>query len=160
MGKETYVKAYPKELRDQVVKLMQVGDRSVRAVAEGFGISVDSVRRWLRQAECDQGRRKDGLATAERKELARLRRENRRLKTEVEILSKAEAWFARETGSGAQASVLFVKGDGGRARGSIRSPRCAACDRRPQAQLRGLRPSGWMAFESSAVALCYIRRGK
>ena len=99
MSKQTYVKAYPREFREQVVKLVQVGDRSVREVAVEFGISVDSVRRWVRQADLDAGRRKDGPTTAERKEVARLRRENRRLRMEREILSKAAAWFARETGS-------------------------------------------------------------
>ena len=82
-----------------MVKLVQVGDRSTREVAEEFGISRDSVRRWVQQAERDQGSRQDGLRSAEREELVRLRRENRRLKMEREILSKAAAWFARETDS-------------------------------------------------------------
>ena len=94
MSKQAYVKAYPKEFREKVVKLMQVGDRSLREVAEEFGISEDSVRRWVQQAERDQGSRQDGLRSAEREELVRLRRENRRLKMEREILSKAAAWFA------------------------------------------------------------------
>lgn len=99
MSKQAYVKAYPKEFREKVVKLMQVGDRSPREVAEEFGISEDSVRRWVQQAERDQGCRQDGLRSSEREELVRLRRENRRLKMEREILSKAAAWFARETDS-------------------------------------------------------------
>ncbi len=99
MSKHAYVKAYPKEFRDKVVKLVQVGDRSTREVAEEFGISADSVRRWMQQAERDQGSRQDGLRSAEREELVRLRRENRRLKMEREILSKAATWFARETDS-------------------------------------------------------------
>lgn len=99
MSKQAYVKAYPKEFREQVVKLMQVGGRSRREVAEEFGISEDSVRRWVQQAERDQGTRKDGVSSVEREELVRLRRENRRLKMEREILSKAAAWFARETDS-------------------------------------------------------------
>jgi len=99
MSKRAYVKAYPKEFRDNVVKLVQVGERSLREVAEEFGISTDSVRRWVQQAERDQGTRKDGVSSAEREELVRLRRENRRLKMEREILSKAAAWFARETDS-------------------------------------------------------------
>jgi len=99
MSKNAYVKAYPKEFRDKVVQLVQVGDRSIREVAEEFGISTDSVRRWVQQAERDQGTRKDGVSSAEREELVRLRRENRRLKMEREILSKAAAWFARETDS-------------------------------------------------------------
>ena len=99
MSKHAYVKAYPKEFRDNVVKLVQVGDRSLREVAEEFGISTDSVRRWVQQAERDQGTRKDGVSSAEREELVRLRREIRQLKMEREILSKAAAWFARETDS-------------------------------------------------------------
>ena len=97
MSKHAYVKAYPKEFRDKVVKLVQVGDRSAREIAEEFGISTDSVRRWVQQAERDEGSRKDGLPSAEREELNRLRRQVRQLKMEREILSKAAAWFARET---------------------------------------------------------------
>ena len=97
MSKRAYVKAYPQEFRNKVVQLVQVGERSQREVAEEFEISVDSVRRWVQQAEREQGQRQDGLRNSEREELARLRRENKRLKQEREILSKAAAWFARET---------------------------------------------------------------
>ena len=93
------MKAYPKEFREKVVQLVQGGDRSQREVAEEFGISTDSVRRWVQQAERDQGSRQDGLRTSEREELSRLRREVRQLKMDREILSKAAAWFARETNS-------------------------------------------------------------
>ncbi len=99
MSKQAYVKAYPKEFRDKVVQLVQVSERSARGVAEEFGISRDSVRRWVQQAERDQGTRKDGLSSAEREELVRLRRELRQVKQEREILAKATAWFARETDS-------------------------------------------------------------
>ena len=99
MSKASNVKAYPKEFREKVVQLVQGGDRSQREVAEEFGISTDSVRRWVQQAERDQGSRQDGLRTSEREELSRLRRENRQLKMDREILSKAAAWFARETDS-------------------------------------------------------------
>lgn len=99
MSKHAYVKAYPKEFRDKVVQLVQASGRSVREVAEEFGISTDSVRRWVQQAERDQGTRKDGLSSAEREELVRLRRELRQVKMEREILAKATAWFARETDS-------------------------------------------------------------
>ncbi len=99
MSKPSHVKAYPKEFREKVVQLVQGGDRSQREVAEEFGISTDSVRRWVQQAERDQGSRQDGLRTSEREELSRLRRENRQLKMDREILSKAAAWFARETNS-------------------------------------------------------------
>ena len=99
MSKPSHVKAYPKEFREKVVQLVQGGDCSQREVAEEFGISTDSVRRWVQQAERDQGSRQDGLRTSEREELSRLRRENRQLKMDREILSKAAAWFARETNS-------------------------------------------------------------
>ena len=94
-----YVKPYPKEFREQVVKLALAGGRRPREIAAEFGISADSVRRWVKQAERDRGVRQDGLATAERQELAQLRRDNRRLRVEREILAKAAAWFARETDS-------------------------------------------------------------
>ena len=78
MSKKVYVKPYPKEFREQVVKLVQLGDRSALEVAREFEISVDSIRRWVQQAERDQGRRQDGLSGPEREELVRLRREIRR----------------------------------------------------------------------------------
>ncbi|MCY4597190.1 MAG: transposase [Bryobacterales bacterium] len=62
MSKQSYVKAYPKEFRNKVVQLVQVGSRSIREVAEEFGVSTDSVRRWVQQAERDQGTRKDGVS--------------------------------------------------------------------------------------------------
>src|ERR1700683_3503966 len=62
-----------------------------------FEPSAQAIRNWVAQADRDEGRREDGLTTAEREELNRLRRENRQLKLEREILSKAAAWFARET---------------------------------------------------------------
>src|ERR1700730_14441997 len=58
---------------------------------------AQSIRNWVGQAECDAGRRGDGLTTAEREELNQLRRENRQLRLDRDILSKAAAWFARET---------------------------------------------------------------
>ena len=97
MSKRAYVKPYPKEFQDKIVQLMQAGTRSTAEVAKEFDISPDSVRRWVQQSERDQGSRKNGLRSAEREELVRLRREHRRLKQECEILSKAAAWFARET---------------------------------------------------------------
>lgn len=61
---------------------------------------AQAIRQWVRQADLDDGRRRDGLTTEERDELNRLRRENRTLREEREILKKAAAWFARETTSG------------------------------------------------------------
>ena len=65
-------------------------------LAREFEPSVESIRQWVKQAELDEGLRTDGLTTSEREELGRLRRENRVLREEREILSKAAAWFANE----------------------------------------------------------------
>jgi len=81
-----------------MVELVRAGS-SPEKLAKEFGLSRGSIRSWVRQADLDEGRRHDGLTTDERNELARLRRENRRLRLEREILAKATAWFARETGS-------------------------------------------------------------
>jgi transposase len=60
---------------------------------------VQTIQNWLKQADRDDGRRHDGLTTAERQELVRLRREIKQVRLEREILAKAAAWFARETDS-------------------------------------------------------------
>ena len=73
--------------------------RSPEDLAREFEPTARTVRNWVAQADRDEGRRNDGLTTAEREELRRLRRENRRLREEREILSKATVWFARETDS-------------------------------------------------------------
>jgi transposase len=89
-------KRYPREFRDRMVELVRSG-RTPEELEEQFEPSARSIRDWLKQAERDEGRRSDGLTRDERQELERLRRENKRLKLEQEILSKAAAWFARET---------------------------------------------------------------
>ena len=80
MSKQVNVKAYPKDFKEQVVKLAQVGDRSATQIAREFEISRESVRRWVKQTELDQGSRTDGLRSKDRDELARLRREVRQLR--------------------------------------------------------------------------------
>ncbi len=88
--------AYAPEFRQQMVELVRAG-RTPRELAKEFEPSEPTIRSWVAQADRDEGRRADGLTTQERKELARLRRENKQLRIEREILSKAAAWFARET---------------------------------------------------------------
>lgn len=89
---------YPLEYRQQIVELVRAG-RSPKALAQEFEPSEQTIRHWVKQAELDTGQRTDGLTTEERAELRQLRRENRQLKLEREILKKAAAWFARESGA-------------------------------------------------------------
>ncbi len=89
---------YPAEFRHRMVDLVRAG-RSPESLAREFEPTAQTIRNWLGQADRDEGRRADGLTTDERTELQRLRRENRTLREEREILKKAAAWFARETGS-------------------------------------------------------------
>jgi transposase len=89
-------RAYTPEFRRQMVDLVRAG-RSPEELAKEFEPTSKSIRDWVAQADRDGGRRADGLTSAEREELVRLRREVKQLKLEREILSKAAAWFARET---------------------------------------------------------------
>ena len=89
---------YPLEYRERIIELVQKG-RSPESVAKEFEPSAQCIRNWVRHADRDAGRRRDGLTTEERTELQRLRRENATLREEREILKKAAAWFARETNS-------------------------------------------------------------
>ena len=89
---------YPLEFREKIVELVRSG-RTPGELAEDFEPSEQTIRNWVKQADVDAGRRKDGLTTEEREELRQLLRENRRLKLERDILKKAAAWFAGESGS-------------------------------------------------------------
>jgi transposase len=89
---------YPSEFKAQLVGLVRAG-RTPEAVAKEFEPSAQTIRNWVKQADLDGGRRADGLTSADQEELRTLRRENRQLKLERDILSKATAWFARETGT-------------------------------------------------------------
>ena len=89
-------KPYPPEFREQLVALVRAG-RTPEDLAREFEPTAQSISNWVAQSDRYAGRRTDGLTTAERTELTQLRRENRRLKLERDILSKAAAWFAQET---------------------------------------------------------------
>ena len=89
---------YPDAFRVEAVELVRMGERSVPQIARDLGINEQTLRNWIKRAEIDAGRGAPGeLTTDERAELVRLRRENRVLQQEREILKKAAAWFAKET---------------------------------------------------------------
>jgi len=94
---------YPAEFRSRMIDLVRSG-RSPDDLAKEFEPSAQTIRNWVQQADIDDGRRHDGLTTQEREELRSLRRENKRLREEREILSKAAAWFAKEADSMAERS--------------------------------------------------------
>jgi len=96
MAKSKRANRYTPEFRQQMVELVRAG-RQPKQLSREFGCSHWSIKTWVKQADRDAGRGDGGLTTAERQELAKLRRENRQLKLEREILSKAAAWFAQET---------------------------------------------------------------
>src|SRR5215203_4435329 len=86
------------EFKAEIVELCQRGDRSIGQVARDFDLTETAVRAWVRQAERDAGSRGDGgLTSAERQELSALRRENQRLRQDVEVLKRATAFFVKET---------------------------------------------------------------
>lgn len=87
---------YSSEFKRDAVQLAKSSDRPVAQIARELGVNAQSLRNWIKQAEIDAGDR-EGLSTSERQELRDLRRENRRLKMEREILKKAAAWFAKES---------------------------------------------------------------
>ena len=89
---------YPPEFRRRMVELVRSG-RNPEQLAREFEPTAQSIHNWVYQADLDEGRRSDGVTTAERDELRRLRRDNRRLREERDILKKAAAWFAREADS-------------------------------------------------------------
>ncbi len=90
--------AYPPELRQKILELARAG-RSVASLGREFEPTENTIRHWIVQAARDAGIRNDGLTTDELAELRRLRREVRALREERDILKKAAAWFAQETGA-------------------------------------------------------------
>jgi transposase len=89
-------RSFTPEFKAEIVGLCQRGDRTIGQVSRDFDLTETAVRAWVQQAEIDGGVR-DGLTTEERQELTRLRRENRSLKEDVEVLKRATAFFAKET---------------------------------------------------------------
>jgi transposase len=91
-------RSFTPEFKAEIIELCQRGDRSIGRVARDFDLTETAVREWVRQAERDAGTRSDGgLTSAERQELSALRRENQRLRQDVEILKRATAFFVQET---------------------------------------------------------------
>ena len=90
--------AYPPEFRREAIELLRQG-RSPRELSESLGVSEQTLRNWRRQDQIDRHERDDGLTTDERDELARLRRENTRLRQERDLLKRAAAFFATENGT-------------------------------------------------------------
>lgn len=89
-------KKFPPEFKRDVVTVARRGDLTIPEVAADFDISVESVRRWMRQADIDDGV-VEGLTSAEQSELVQLRRDKRRLEMENEILRRAAAYFAKDS---------------------------------------------------------------
>ena len=85
---------YPADFREQIIALARAG-RSVGSLAREFEPCTATIRGWIAQADWDEGQRGDGLTSQERDELGRLRKKNRQLRMERDILSKAAAWFAQ-----------------------------------------------------------------
>jgi transposase len=88
-------KGHPVEFRQRAVELARLREKPLRQLAADLGISDQTLSNWIKQADIDEGKR-EGLTTEERAELVRLRRANRVLEMEIEILKRASAYFARE----------------------------------------------------------------
>ncbi len=89
---------YPPEFKTEAVKLARSSQKPLSELARDLGVSTETLRNWLKQQQIDNGKR-DGITTDEREELRRLRRENKVLKEEREVLRKATAFFAAENNS-------------------------------------------------------------
>lgn len=89
---------YPPEFREEAVRLMRSSGKPLAQISRELDVSEQTLRNWRKQTEIDEGER-EGLTTDEKEELARLRRENKVLKQEKEVLRKATVFFAREDGT-------------------------------------------------------------
>ncbi len=89
-------RSFSREFKTEVVELVRSSGKSIPEVARDLDLTETAVRAWVGQADVDAGDR-PGLSSAEREELARLRKENRVLREERDILKRATAFFARET---------------------------------------------------------------
>ena len=94
--KPRHRRSFTSEFKADIVERCKRGDRTIGQVARDFDLTETAVREWVKQADIDAGER-PGVTTAEQQELAELRRENRRLREDVEILKRATAFFAKET---------------------------------------------------------------
>ena len=101
IAKSRFAKRYPKEFQLQMVELHRAGN-TLSELSRRFGPTPWAISRWVKQASRDEGGGDGGLTTAEREELVRLRRENKRLEMEREILSKAAAWLCVQKGGHVQ----------------------------------------------------------
>jgi transposase len=90
--------AYPSEVRSEAVQMLRAG-RSPRELAESLGVSEQTLRNWRRQDQRDRHERDDGPTSSELEELRRLRRENARLRQERDLLKRAAAFFAADSGT-------------------------------------------------------------
>lgn len=87
---------YPPEFRAEAVELIRSGTKSFRELSRDLGVTDQTLRNWVRQADLDAGRRHDGLSSSDRDELRRLRSENRTLRMERDLLKKAAVFFAKD----------------------------------------------------------------
>jgi transposase-like protein len=87
---------HPPEFRRRAVELGRLGAKPISAIAKELSISESCLRNWMAQADVDDGNTNSRLTSDEKRELAELRKQNRRLEVENEILKRAAAYFARE----------------------------------------------------------------
>ena len=119
----------PREFRAEAIRLARTSGKPHAEIARELGMTGETLRLWLKQADLDDGKRSDGLTSDEREELRRLRREKRILREEREILKKAAAFFAQETSSIRSSATSSLNA---RRPPTPLSP-CAACSVSPRA---------------------------